>query len=112
MMTSFHSLRAQPGKSFLLFFRLFRIGWLPPVVLIHRRVDALRPDQLHSVSGFTDHFCRYFQLRRLHRPQHVFFAAAQRMIRSATSRSLANSSVPTELITDFAPLWLPALPPG
>src|ERR1700730_16686899 len=28
------------------------------------------------------------------------------------SRSLANSCVPTAIITDFAPLWLPALPSG
>src|SRR5713101_2326589 len=73
-----------PAKPFLLFFRLFRIGWFPPVVLRHRRVDALGQDHLHCVPSFADHFRRCFQLRFLHRPQHVFFAAAQRMIRSAT----------------------------
>src|SRR6266436_8639992 len=78
MMTSFHSL-----KSFLLFCWLFWFCWLSAVVLCHRRVEPLTQDHLHRVSGFTDHFRRYFQFRLFHRPQHVFFAAAQRMIRPA-----------------------------
>src|SRR5258708_33761906 len=73
-----------PVKSFLLFFLLFRIRRFAPVILSHRRVDALGQDHFHRVPGFADHFRGDFQLRFLHRPQHVFFAAAQRMIRPAT----------------------------
>src|SRR5207247_10150073 len=72
---------------FLLFFRLFRFSRLPPVVLGHRRIKSLAQDHLHGVSSFTDHFRGDFQLCLVHRPQHIFFAAAQRIICASTHRT-------------------------
>src|SRR5260370_1390413 len=69
---------------FLLFFLLFRFRRFPPVVFRHGRVESLTQDHLDCITGFADHFRSNFQLRFLHRPQHIFFAAAQRMIRPAT----------------------------
>src|SRR5712692_2094726 len=68
----------------LLFLRLFRFFRLAAVVLRHRRVNALRQNHLHGVAGLADHLRRNFQLRLFHRPEHVLFAAAQRMLGSAT----------------------------
>src|SRR5260370_25181928 len=73
-----------PANLFLLFFRLFRLRRLSPVVLVHPRVDALIQEHLHGVPCLSDHFRCHFHLHLLHRPHHVFFAAPQRTIRSAT----------------------------
>src|SRR5229473_434225 len=75
---------SKTAKRFLLFFRLFRLRRFSPVVLRHRCVESLTQNHLHGVSRFTDHFRCNFQLRFFHRPQHVFLAASQRMIRPAT----------------------------
>src|SRR6266567_101113 len=84
MMASFpHSRARGPANSFLFFFRLFRLSRLAPVVFVHRRVDPLGQDHLHGVARLTGHFRRYFQLRLLHRPQHVGCKVANRMIRPA-----------------------------
>src|SRR6266705_2823951 len=84
MMASFpHSRARGPANSFLFFFRLFRLSRLAPVVFVHRRVDPLGQDHLHGVARLTGHFRRYFQLRLLHRAQHVGCKVANRMIRPA-----------------------------
>src|SRR5712692_10746313 len=81
MMASFlHSRARGPANSFLFFFRLFRFA---PFVFVHRRVDPLGQDHLHGVARLTRHFRRHFQLRLLHRPQHVGRKVANRMVRSA-----------------------------
>src|SRR6266852_7646218 len=79
-----HSRARSPAKSFLLFFRLFRLRRFSPVVLGHRRVESPTQNHLNGVSRFANHLRGYFQLRFFHRPQDVFFAAAQRVIRPAT----------------------------
>src|SRR6266702_3054891 len=84
MMASFLLSRARgPANSFLFFFRLFRLSRFAPVVFVHCRVDPLGQDHLHGVARLTGHFRRHFQLRLLHRPQHVGRKVANRMIRSA-----------------------------
>src|SRR5580692_12999053 len=67
-----------------LFFRLFRFERLSPVEDVHCRLDSLSENHFHGVACFANHLRRYFELGLFHRPQHEFFAAAQRMIRPAT----------------------------
>src|SRR5258706_6376488 len=62
-----------------------------PVVLAHGRFDALGKEQLDGVTGVGNHLRRNFQLRLFHRPQDVFFPAAERMIGAATEPQSCES---------------------
>src|ERR1700736_2212644 len=76
-----------PGNrpaNLLIRFRFFLRRFLSPVVLVHGRIDSLRYDHFRCVSRFRDHLRRDFQLRLAHRPQHILFAAAHFVLRSAT----------------------------
>src|SRR6266576_577026 len=72
---------ANPFLFLLRLFRLFRLGEPAAVVFRHCRVQTLRQNHFHGVTGFAHHLCCRLQFRFLHRPQHVLFTATERMVR-------------------------------
>src|ERR1700687_1723297 len=82
----------------------FAFQRLATIELRHRGVDSFFQNRFDGVAGFIDHFRGCFQLRFLHRSKDIFSSTVELVLRTAT--------LPTALITDFAPWWLPALPSG
>src|SRR5438874_937190 len=60
---------ANPFLFLLRLFRLFRLGEPAAVVFRHCRVQTLRQNHFHGVTGFAHHLCCRLQFRFLHRPQ-------------------------------------------
>src|ERR1700688_4744777 len=72
-------LRIKTSKTVLLFFRFFRFRQLSPVENVHGRLNSLCENHFDGIASFSNHLRRLFKLGPFHRPQHEFFAAAQRM---------------------------------
>ena len=106
MMTSFPSVPgAGPAKSCRCGKRLpatsarfrLRLRGLRRLYLFIAASMPLRQNHFHRVARFADHFRGDFQLRLVHRPQHIFLAAAHFGCSGAQpSRKRANSGVPSD----------------